>query len=198
MSSETPAAPPAPAPTAPPPPPNTNAVPSDNRGGRGRGRGGAGGGGRTGGRHPGGEPPHGRVPMGGRGLVPTDGRGPHPTSNRGGPQHRPVSVHSGSGVPFGHVPAYLPGSSSLVEELDQRILIVLRDGKHLIGVSFISIFDRMRWSFCCLLLALRQFSLCNFRTTFNYSVIRFLLKFRHYHPLINSATWFFRKQLNGG
>jgi hypothetical protein len=48
----------------------------------------------------------------------------------------PLTVHTGSGVPFGHVPAYLPGSSSLVEELDKRILIVLRDGKHLIGVSF--------------------------------------------------------------
>jgi hypothetical protein len=29
------------------------------------------------------------------------------------------------------------GSASLVEELDQRLLIVLRDGKHLIGVSFL-------------------------------------------------------------
>jgi U6 snRNA-associated Sm-like protein LSm1 len=46
----------------------------------------------------------------------------------------PMQVHASSGVPFGHVPAYLPGSSSLVEELDQRILLVLRDGKHIIGV----------------------------------------------------------------
>lgn len=39
-----------------------------------------------------------------------------------------------SGVPFGYLPAFLPGSSSLVEQLDRRLLIVLRDGRHLIGV----------------------------------------------------------------
>ena len=48
---------------------------------------------------------------------------------------RALAINESSGVPFGHVPAYLPGSSSLVEELDKRVLIVLRDGKHLIGVS---------------------------------------------------------------
>ena len=58
-------------------------------------------------------------------------RGPGRTSS---PQ--PTSIHQQSGVPFGHVPAYLPGSASLVEELDQKVLIVLRDGKHLVGVSF--------------------------------------------------------------
>lgn len=86
--------------------------------------------------------------MGGRGLVvPTEGgrgRGPEGGRGRGQnqPQQRsaPMSVHSSSGVPFGHVPAYLPGSASLVEELDQRILIVLRDGKHLIGT--LSSFDQ--------------------------------------------------------
>ena len=40
-----------------------------------------------------------------------------------------------SGVPFGYVPAFLPGSASLVEQLDRRIMIVLRDGRHLVGVS---------------------------------------------------------------
>jgi U6 snRNA-associated Sm-like protein LSm1 len=45
-----------------------------------------------------------------------------------------LAINESSGVPFGHIPAYLPGSSSLVEELDKRVLIVLRDGKHLIGV----------------------------------------------------------------
>mmetsp|Transcript_2331 Transcript_2331/g.3578 ORF Transcript_2331/g.3578 Transcript_2331/m.3578 type:complete len:221 (+) Transcript_2331:208-870(+) len=39
-----------------------------------------------------------------------------------------------SGVPFGHLPAFLPGSASLVEQLDRRIMIVLRDGRHLVGV----------------------------------------------------------------
>jgi hypothetical protein len=47
---------------------------------------------------------------------------------------RALAINESSGVPFGHVPAYLPGSSSLVEELDKRVLVVLRDGKHLIGV----------------------------------------------------------------
>jgi hypothetical protein len=36
------------------------------------------------------------------------------------------------------------GSASLVEELDQRLLIVLRDGKHLIGVSFLISFVGLR------------------------------------------------------
>jgi len=146
MSSDTPV----PTPTQPPPSaeqpaeaPPTLRTPESNTGAGGRtggGRGRSGGAGRTGGggrnyiNHQG-RSGGGRTPMGGRGLVSTDGAG-----GRGTPhQHRgtaPVSVHSSSGVPFGHVPAYLPGSSSLVEELDQRILIVLRDGKHLIGVSF--------------------------------------------------------------
>ena len=39
-----------------------------------------------------------------------------------------------SGVPFGHLPAFLPGSASLIEQLDRRIMIVLRDGRHLVGV----------------------------------------------------------------
>lgn len=47
----------------------------------------------------------------------------------------PATVAPTSGVPYGHVPGYLPGSSSLVEELDKRVLIVLRDGRHLVGVS---------------------------------------------------------------
>ena len=53
---------------------------------------------------------------------------------RGG-RNAPMQLHEMSRVPHGHVPAYLPGSASLVEELDQRVLIVLRDGKHLVGVS---------------------------------------------------------------
>jgi hypothetical protein len=96
----------------------------------------------------------GRIPVGGRTLVnpgihrshgnPANERGnaQHannlPQSFRGGPGGRtiqPIQIHQNSGIPFGHVPAYLPGSASLVEQLDQRILIVLRDGKHLIGVS---------------------------------------------------------------
>jgi hypothetical protein len=95
----------------------------------------------------------GRTSTSGRGLISTgrrDGRGGgggthhqhhhHPASTTYGQpaqeQQRavPVTIHASSGVPFGHVPSYLPGSSSLVEELDRRVLLVLRDGKHLIGV----------------------------------------------------------------
>lgn len=39
-----------------------------------------------------------------------------------------------SGVPYGHLPAFLPGSASLVEQLDRRMMIVLRDGRHLVGI----------------------------------------------------------------
>jgi U6 snRNA-associated Sm-like protein LSm1 len=39
-----------------------------------------------------------------------------------------------SGVPYGHLPAFLPGSASLVEQLDRKVMIVLRDGRHLVGV----------------------------------------------------------------
>jgi hypothetical protein len=72
--------------------------------------------------------------MGGRGLVTASG--PRHYHSHPPPQRMPMQVHASSGVPFGHVPAYLPGAASLVEELDQRILLVLRDGKHIIGVSW--------------------------------------------------------------
>jgi len=38
-----------------------------------------------------------------------------------------------SGVPYGFLPPFLPGSASLVEQLDRRMMVVLRDGRHLIG-----------------------------------------------------------------
>jgi U6 snRNA-associated Sm-like protein LSm1 len=52
--------------------------------------------------------------------------------NSGAP--RSPAVAPSSGLPYGYVPAYLPGSASLVEQLDQTLLIVLRDGRHLVGV----------------------------------------------------------------
>jgi hypothetical protein len=122
---------------------NSNTVMSDNPApvpapAQGGGRGPGGGRGRSSG---------GRTPIGGRGLVDTAagrgaGRGRGEGRGRGaaGGRSAPSPVHQGSGVPFGHVPAFLPGSASLVEELDQRLLIVLRDGKHLIGVSFAHLF----------------------------------------------------------
>ena len=57
--------------------------------------------------------------------------------NRGGQQQQQQQQQQlpMSGIPFGCVPAFLPGSASLVEQLDRRIMIVLRDGRHLVGVS---------------------------------------------------------------
>jgi len=43
-------------------------------------------------------------------------------------------------VPYGYLPAYLPGASSLVEQLDRRLLVILRDGRHLVGT--LSTFDQ--------------------------------------------------------
>jgi hypothetical protein len=90
-------------------------------------------------------PQHQRAPMGGRGLVMTGGGQPPPviTPNHNHQQKqqqhhnngpRPPSSNPNSGIPYGHVPGYLPGSSSLVEELDKRLLLVLRDGRHILGV----------------------------------------------------------------
>eukprot|EP00934_Nitzschia_sp_Nitz4_P006980 Nitzschia sp. Nitz4//scaffold19_size178191//113387//114110//NITZ4_001991-RA/size178191-snap-gene-0.163-mRNA-1//-1//CDS//3329540723//6970//frame0 len=56
------------------------------------------------------------------------------TARPGNGNNATVKINLNSGVPFGHVPGYLPGSSSLVEELDQRVLIVFRDGRHLLGI----------------------------------------------------------------
>ena len=49
-------------------------------------------------------------------------------------EHKRDTPLPASGIPYGHVPSFLPGSASLVEQLDRRLLIVLRDGRHLIGV----------------------------------------------------------------
>jgi hypothetical protein len=58
-----------------------------------------------------------------------------PNGVRGRDDRNVTKIAPTTGIPFGHVPAYLPGSSSLVEELDTRIMVVLRDGRHLVGVS---------------------------------------------------------------
>lgn len=82
-------------------------------------------------RNPGGRGSQGR---GGRGRGDGRGSGRGRGGGRGG-DSGPTSLAPTTGIPYGHVPGYLPGSSSLVEELDKRVLIVLRDGRHLIGVS---------------------------------------------------------------
>jgi hypothetical protein len=99
----------------PPPPQQGRGPPQQGRGGRG--------------------PPYHHQQGRGRGQGQGQGRSNY---QHQGPQERvasPVSIAPSSGIPYGHVPGYLPGSSSLVEELDQRLLMVLRDGRHLVGVS---------------------------------------------------------------
>lgn len=46
---------------------------------------------------------------------------------------RGAGGHPSSGVPYGCLPPFLPGSASLVEQLDRPIMVVLRDGRHLLG-----------------------------------------------------------------
>mmetsp|Transcript_16725 Transcript_16725/g.38359 ORF Transcript_16725/g.38359 Transcript_16725/m.38359 type:complete len:262 (+) Transcript_16725:246-1031(+) len=117
-----------------PPPGTPSTTGRQSQGGRGRnnnnGNGGRGGhngrgGGRTG---------RGRTGVGGRTLHdvnnPGRGRGGNGSTQQNSETQK---IAPNTGIPFGHVPAYLPGSSSLVEELDQRIMVVLRDGRHLIG-----------------------------------------------------------------
>lgn len=72
---------------------------------------------------------------GGRGPKRSPGATSTRTPRR--PTEATTTLHQTSGIPYGHVPAYLPGSASLVEELDQRVLIVLRDGTHVVGVRWI-------------------------------------------------------------
>ncbi|CAB9502461.1 U6 snRNA-associated Sm-like protein LSm1 [Seminavis robusta] len=74
---------------------------------------------------------------GGQPQYPNQGQRGRGRGGGRGPQQqqfvKPISLNPSSGIPYGHVPAYLPGSASLVEQLDHRVLIVLRDGKHIIG-----------------------------------------------------------------
>jgi hypothetical protein len=102
------------------------------------------GGGRTGGGNPRG---------GGRASINTPGRGRGRGPNNNNNNAVVNKIAPTTGIPFGHVPAYLPGSSSLVEELDCQILVVLRDGRHIIGVSvlwilFFILFSRFFLSYC--------------------------------------------------
>ena len=120
MSSQEPPATPTEEPQQPPAEEQPSAGRGDGSQGRGRGQGRGQGRGRGNGRG------------GGRGQ---QGRG---QQQQGRGQGGPVSIAPASGIPYGHVPGYLPGSSSLVEELDQRLLMVLRDGRQLVGVSGIS------------------------------------------------------------
>eukprot|EP00573_Skeletonema_grethae_P001011 CAMPEP_0201691800 /NCGR_PEP_ID=MMETSP0578-20130828/4859_1 /ASSEMBLY_ACC=CAM_ASM_000663 /TAXON_ID=267565 /ORGANISM="Skeletonema grethea, Strain CCMP 1804" /LENGTH=213 /DNA_ID=CAMNT_0048177063 /DNA_START=23 /DNA_END=664 /DNA_ORIENTATION=- len=80
-------------------------------------------------------PDRSRGPSGGRG----GGRGnPRGGAGRGRGGRSNNDQHSNgprpaTAVPYGHLPPFLPGASSLVEQLDQPMLVVLRDGRHLVG-----------------------------------------------------------------
>ncbi|KAL3773851.1 hypothetical protein ACHAWO_002216 [Cyclotella atomus] len=60
------------------------------------------------------------------------GRGGQP-SGREGRGRGPPPGRGLQAAPFGCLPPFLPGSASLVEQLDQRLMVVLRDGRHLVG-----------------------------------------------------------------
>jgi hypothetical protein len=71
-------------------------------------------------------------------VVPSGGGG-HPLQQRPGAIHHainPPPPTTVSSVPHGFLPSFLAGAPSLVEHLDKRLLVVLRDGKHIIGVGF--------------------------------------------------------------
>jgi len=52
-----------------------------------------------------------------------------------------------TGVPYGHLPSFLPGSASLVEQLDRKLMIILRDGRQLVGV--LKTFDQFNNMIIC-------------------------------------------------
>jgi hypothetical protein len=65
--------------------------------------------------------------------------GGHPLQQRIGTAHHAIIAPTTtpvSSVPHGFLPSFLAGAPSLVEQLDKKLLIVLRDGTHLIGVGF--------------------------------------------------------------
>jgi U6 snRNA-associated Sm-like protein LSm1 len=97
--------------------------------GRGGGRGGGNHGRRGGGRdYQGG-------PSGGRSSGPPNCALPRPDNGGTGiPPPQPRLPRPFNEVPYGYLPAYLPGAASMVEQLDRRLLVVLRDGRHLVGI----------------------------------------------------------------
>jgi U6 snRNA-associated Sm-like protein LSm1 len=48
-------------------------------------------------------------------------------------EEEPVQVDAATALAKSVEDEYLPGDASLIEKLDKRILIVLRDGRHLVG-----------------------------------------------------------------
>jgi U6 snRNA-associated Sm-like protein LSm1 len=60
---------------------------------------------------------------------------PHNNSQNNG-NHQPTqpAIRPVNEVPYGYLPAFLPGASSMVEQLDRKLLVILRDGRHLVGI----------------------------------------------------------------
>ena len=89
---------------------------------------------------------HGGHPGGGRGVGHGVGRGRGPPPAYAPPQRPDNGGGNGSNLPqprlprpfndfpYGYLPAYLPGAASMVEQLDRRLLVILRDGRHLVGI----------------------------------------------------------------
>lgn len=82
--------------------------------------------------------PPGMNPPPGMGMPPGMQHGPPPP---GMGMHPPHMMMGGPPPPHGPrppfvavLPDYLPGAASLHEQLDRRILVVLRDGRNLVGV----------------------------------------------------------------
>lgn len=58
----------------------------------------------------------------------------NPSSRNAPSNNGPPLLHPATAVPYGYLPAYLPGAASTVEQLDRRLLVILRDGRHLVGI----------------------------------------------------------------
>ena len=116
------------------------------QGGRGGGNYGRRGGDAGGGGGGGGRDYRGGYPGGGREVGHGVGRGRGPPPAYAPPQRPDNGGGNGSNLPqprlprpfndfpYGYLPAYLPGAASMVEQLDRRLLVILRDGRHLVGI----------------------------------------------------------------
>ena len=101
----------------------------------GRDGGGVGGGGRYTERGGGGRGGGSQVgPPGGRGRNNNQPRNNNSHTINGNHQTTQPAIRPINEVPFGYLPAFLPGAASMVEQLDRKLLVILRDGRHLVGI----------------------------------------------------------------
>mmetsp|Transcript_4592 Transcript_4592/g.6802 ORF Transcript_4592/g.6802 Transcript_4592/m.6802 type:complete len:172 (+) Transcript_4592:47-562(+) len=97
----------------------------------------------------------------GQTIQPIAGAPPHVNNN--------APTAAVTSVPYGFVPPFLAGAASLVEQLDKRLLVVLRDGKHLIGV--LRSFDQFT-NFILEDTVERRFCIVNGNITYYYSDVK--------------------------